>query len=113
MHRPRANARTVAIDADGRGGGAIPARATHLPTSGAAGARWWSATPTRPRSSKSADARFPSRRMAISFGVGRDEKGPLVVKIKQPATGWIEHSIAVTPRDWLIENIRGACRRRR
>ena len=41
------------------------------------------------------------------FGVGRDEKGPLVVKIKQPATGWIEHRIAVTPRDWPIENIKG------
>ena len=41
------------------------------------------------------------------FGVGRDEKGPLLVKIKQPASGWVEQRIAITPRDWPIENIKG------
>ena len=89
------------------GGGAIPARATHLPTSVSQGAMVVGNT------HPAAIVEVGGRTLSVApdgdfvFGVGRDEKGPLVVKIKQPATGWIEHSIAVTPRDWPIENIRG------
>ena len=89
------------------GGGAIPARATRLPTSVSQGAMVVGNT------HPAAIVEVGGRTLSVApdgdfvFGVGRDEKGPLVVKIKQPATGWIEHSIAVTPRDWPIENIRG------
>ena len=41
------------------------------------------------------------------FGIGRDASGEAVVRIKQPATGWIEHRIAITPRDWPVEKING------
>ena len=89
------------------GGGAIPARATRLPASVSQGAMVIGNT------HPAAIVEVGGRTLSVApdgdfvFGVGRDEKGPLVVKIKQPATGWIEHSIAVTPRDWPIENIRG------
>ena len=89
------------------GGGAIPARATRLPTSVSQGAMVVGNT------HPAAIVEVGGRTLSVApdgdfvFGVGRDEKGPLIVKIKQPATGWIEHSIAVTPRDWPIENIRG------
>ena len=89
------------------GGGAIPARATRLPASVSQGAMVVGNT------HPAAIVEVGGRTLSVApdgdfvFGVGRDEKGPLIVKIKQPATGWIEHSIAVTPRDWPIENIRG------
>lgn len=41
------------------------------------------------------------------FGIGRDASGMAVVKVKQPGTATIEHSIVVTPRDWPIETING------
>ena len=41
------------------------------------------------------------------FGVGRDATGDAVVRIRQPATGWIEHRVAITPRDWPVEHING------
>jgi len=41
------------------------------------------------------------------FGIGRDASGELVVSIKQPGTGVIEHRIAIVPRDWPIERIDG------
>jgi biotin carboxyl carrier protein len=89
------------------GGGAIPARATRLPTSVSQGAMVVGNT------HPAAIVEYAGRTLSVApdgdfvFGVGRDEKGPLVVKIKQPATGWVEHRIAVTPRDWPIENIKG------
>jgi biotin carboxyl carrier protein len=89
------------------GGGAIPARGTRLPTSVSQGAMVIGNT------HPAAIVEVGGRTLSVApdgdfvFGVGRDEKGPLVVKIKQPATGWIEHSIDVTPRDWPIENIKG------
>ena len=89
------------------GGGAIPARATRLPASVSQGAMVIGNT------HPAATVEYAGRSLRVTpygsfvFGVGRDEKGPLVVKIKQPATGWIEHRIAVTPRDWPIENIKG------
>ena len=41
------------------------------------------------------------------FGIGRDATGEAVLRIKQPATGWVEHRIAITPRDWPVERING------
>jgi len=41
------------------------------------------------------------------FGVGRDASGEAVVRIQQPAGGWAEHRIRITPRDWPIEAVRG------
>ncbi|SFW33373.1 Peptidase family M23 [Luteibacter sp. UNCMF366Tsu5.1] len=36
------------------------------------------------------------------FGVGRDEKGPVVVTV-----GDVRHNLAVVPRDWPIERVEG------
>jgi murein DD-endopeptidase MepM/ murein hydrolase activator NlpD len=89
------------------GGGAIPARATRLPSSVSQGAMVVGNT------HPAAIVEVGERTLSVApdgdfvFGVGRDEKGPLVVKIKQPATGWIEQRIDVTARDWPIENIKG------
>jgi murein DD-endopeptidase MepM/ murein hydrolase activator NlpD len=44
---------------------------------------------------------------SVVFGVGRDEKGPVSVTVVTPDGGSNSASIAVTPRDWPIENIRG------
>ena len=89
------------------GGGAIPARTTRLPASVSQGAMVIGNT------HPAASVEYAGRSLRVTnygsfvFGVGRDEKGPIVLRIKQPATGWIEHRIAVTPRDWPIENIKG------
>jgi biotin carboxyl carrier protein len=89
------------------GGGAIPARGTRLPASVSQGAMVVGNT------HPAAIVEYAGRTLSVApdgdfvFGVGRDEKGPLVVKIRQPATGWIEHRIAVTARDWPIENVKG------
>jgi murein DD-endopeptidase MepM/ murein hydrolase activator NlpD len=43
----------------------------------------------------------------VVFGVGRDEKGPVTVDVREP-NGAREHiAIDVTPRDWPIERIEG------
>ena len=44
---------------------------------------------------------------SVVFGVGRDEKGPLQVSVQAPNTPAQTISIAVTARDWPIENIKG------
>ncbi len=44
---------------------------------------------------------------SVVFGVGRDEKGPLQVSVQAPNTPAKIISIAVTARDWPIENIKG------
>ncbi len=43
----------------------------------------------------------------VVFGVGRDEKGPLQVSIVRPDGGSETARIAVTPRDWPIEHVKG------
>ena len=89
------------------GGGAIPARASRLPASASQGALVIGNT------HPAAIVEYAGRRLRVTpygsfaFGVGRDASGTLTVRIKQPATGWIEHRIAVTPRDWPIEHING------
>ena len=44
---------------------------------------------------------------SVVFGVGRDEKGPVSVTVTAPGGASTSASIAVTPRDWPIENIKG------
>ena len=44
---------------------------------------------------------------SVAFGVGRDEKGPLSVQIVAPDGSQHAASIAVQPRDWPIERVKG------
>ncbi|MDQ3038304.1 MAG: M23 family metallopeptidase [Pseudomonadota bacterium] len=44
---------------------------------------------------------------SVVFGVGRDEKGPLQVSVQTPTSPTQMISIAVSSRDWPIENIKG------
>ncbi|MBP3985608.1 peptidoglycan DD-metalloendopeptidase family protein [Pseudoxanthomonas helianthi] len=44
---------------------------------------------------------------SVVFGVGRDEQGPLKVEIVRPDGSAESASIAVTPRDWPVENVNG------
>ena len=89
------------------GGGAIPARATRLPASASQGAMVIGNT------HPAAVVEYAGRTLRVTpygtfvFGIGRDATGDVVLRIKQPATGWIEHRIAITARDWPIENING------
>jgi biotin carboxyl carrier protein len=41
------------------------------------------------------------------FGVGRDEAGPLAVDVRLPDGTTQQVGIAVTPRDWPVEQVRG------
>lgn len=43
----------------------------------------------------------------VVFGVGRDETGPASVQVTTPDGRTQDVAIAITPRDWPIENIRG------
>jgi biotin carboxyl carrier protein len=43
----------------------------------------------------------------VVFGVGRDERGPLVVEVVRPDGRRTTASIAVTPRDWPVEHVSG------
>lgn len=89
------------------GGGAIPARGTRLPASASQGALVLGTT------HPAAIVEYAGRTLRVSpygrfvFAIGRDASGPATLRIKQPATGWIEHSIAITPRDFPIERING------
>ena len=89
------------------GGGAIPARATRLPASASQGAMVIGNT------HPAAVVEYAGRTLRVTpygsfvFGIGRDASGEAVLRIKQPATGWIEHRIAITPRDWPVERIDG------
>ena len=89
------------------GGGAIPMRATRLPVSVSQGAMVIGNT------HPAAVVEYAGRTLRVTpygtfvFGIGRDVAGEVVLRIRQPATGWIEHRVAITPRDWPIENING------
>jgi len=43
----------------------------------------------------------------FAFGIGRDATGPLRVRVSLPGGGASESVIAVTPRDWPVEQING------
>lgn len=89
------------------GGDATPARATRLPASASQGAMVIGNT------HPAAIVEYAGRTLRVTpygsfvFGIGRDATGDAIVRIKQPATDWIEHRIAITPRAWPIENING------
>lgn len=93
--------------APGAESGAMPARATVLPASVQQGSLVIGTT------HPAAVVEYGGRTLRVSpegrfaFGVGRDANGPVSVKVTQPATGPVEHRIAVTPRDWPIERIDG------
>lgn len=60
-----------------------------------------------------AQVEYAGRRVRVApdgvfaFGVGRDATGPLVVRIAFADGASAEHRIAVTPRDWPVEQIDG------
>lgn len=89
------------------GGDAVPVRATILPERVSQGAMVIGTT------HKAASVEYAGRKLRVSpngrfvFGVGRDATGPLVVNIRQPGTGVVEHRIDVTPRDWPVEKVNG------
>ena len=89
------------------GGGAIPARDTRLPANASQGAMVIGNT------HPAAVVEYAGRTLRVTpygsfvFGIGRDATGEAVLRIKQPATGWVEHRIAVTSRDWPVERIDG------
>ncbi|MFT4178013.1 MAG: M23 family metallopeptidase [Thermomonas sp.] len=89
------------------GDGAIPMRATRLPASVQQGSMVLGVT------HPAATVEYAGRILRVTpygsfvFGIGRDAEGEAVLRIRQPATGWIEHRIKVTPRDWPIERING------
>ena len=89
------------------GGGAIPVRHAVLPKSASQGARVHGVT------HPAAIVEYAGRTLRVTpygsfvFGIGRDAVGPAVLRIKQPASGWIEHRLDVVPRQWPVEHIRG------
>lgn len=89
------------------GGGSLPMRATVLPRTASQGALVLGVT------HPAATVEYAGRTLRVTpygsfvFGIGRDASGEAVLRIRQPATGWIEHRVAIVPRDWPIEHIRG------
>ena len=89
------------------GDGAIPMRATRLPATASQGAMVIGNT------HPAATVDYAGRTLRVTpygtfvFGIGRDATGEVVLRIKRPATAWIEHRVAITPRDWPVENING------
>ena len=89
------------------GGGAIPMRMTRLPATASQGAMVIGNT------HPAATVEYAGRTLRVTpygtfvFGIARDAAGEVVLRIKQPATGWIEHRITVSPRDWPVEHING------
>ena len=60
-----------------------------------------------------ADVRVEGRKLRVDaqgrfvFGIGRDEKGPMRVRIQPPGGEILTADITVTPRDWPIQSING------
>lgn len=50
----------------------------------------------------------PTAYGSVVFGVGRDEPGPLELTVQPPGAAAQPVRIAVTPRDWPVERVRGA-----
>ena len=89
------------------GHGAIPMRATRLPATASQGAMVMGNT------HPAAVVEYAGRTLRVTpygtfvFGIGRDATGDVVLRIRQPATDWIEHRVAITPRGWPVEQING------
>jgi murein DD-endopeptidase MepM/ murein hydrolase activator NlpD len=81
--------------------------ATHFPSSVSQGALVIGEIPPGAR------ARFADRDLTVTadhhvvFGVGRDEKGPVFVDVRERSGEHERIEIAVTPRDWPVERIEG------
>lgn len=60
-----------------------------------------------------ADVRVSGRKLSVDaqgrfvFGIGRDEKGPVTVRIQPPGAAAQIADIRITPRDWPIQRING------
>ena len=84
-----------------------PVRATVLPSVASQGALVIGST------HPAATVRIDGRDVRVApdgsfvFGIGRDASAEIVVSVRQPGTGVIQHRIAITPRDWPIERIAG------
>lgn len=84
-----------------------PPRATLLPASVEQG------TLVRGETDPAATVEYDGKALRVSpagrfvFGIARDAAGPARVSILQPDGVRIERTIAVTPRDWPIERIKG------
>ncbi|HKE48757.1 MAG TPA: M23 family peptidase, partial [Rhodanobacteraceae bacterium] len=58
-------------------------------------------------------ARYADRELTVTpegdvvFGVGRDEKGPIEVDVRDRSGHRARIAIKVTPRDWPVERIEG------
>jgi biotin carboxyl carrier protein len=89
------------------GDDAAPVRATRLPASASQGAL------VIGHADPSATVTVDGRTVRVSpdggfvFGIGRDASGDVVVVVRQPGTGAVEHRVVVTPRDWPVERIDG------
>ena len=89
------------------GHGAIPMRATRLPATASQGAMVIGNT------HPAAVVEYAGRSLRVTpygtfvFGIGRDATGDVVLRIRQPATDWIEHRVAIAPRGWPVEQING------
>ena len=89
------------------GDAVAPVRASPLPASASQGAR------VIGRSHPAATVMVDGRHVRVAsdgsfvFGIGRDASGEIVVSVRQPGTGVVEHRITVMPRDWPIERIAG------
>jgi murein DD-endopeptidase MepM/ murein hydrolase activator NlpD len=89
------------------GDNVAPVRATVLPASASQGALVIAST--HPAATVTVDGRkiLVAPDGGFVFGIGRDASGEVLVSVRQPGTGVIEHRITVTPRDWPIEHIAG------
>jgi murein DD-endopeptidase MepM/ murein hydrolase activator NlpD len=89
------------------GGNVASVRATTLPASASQGALVIAST--HPAATVTVDG----RKIQVApdggfvFGIGRDASGEVLVSVRQPGTGVVEHRITVTSRDWPIERIAG------
>ncbi len=65
------------------------------------------------RAAPGADVRVEGRKLRVDaqgrfvFGIGRDEKGPMRVRIQPPGGEILTADINVTPRDWPVQRING------
>lgn len=65
------------------------------------------------RTQPGAEVRVGERKVSVDaqgrfvFGIGRDEKGPLSVRVQPPGTQAQTARITVLPRDWPIQRING------
>ena len=88
-------------------GATATAGSTRLPASASQGALVFG------HADPAAAVQYAGRTLRVSpygtfvFGIGRDATGDALVRIRQPGADWVEHRIAITPRDWPVERVKG------